>query len=118
MIVVLLVTLAIIGLIRYILHVKNMETYLKDMKTLPHIPFIGNVKFFWGKTLQQMYEELVKVLIKNGSPLKIQIGPSFFVIVDHPDDVQAILTSPDCLDKPFIYDFFYLPLSILTQRGN
>lgn len=116
--VVLLLILIVLGLVQYISHVQCMEEYLKDLQTLPRMPLIGNVKFFLGKSLQQMYEELNGILLEKGTPFKIQMGPAYFVVVDHPDDMKTILTSPHCLDRPYIYDFIYLPNSILTQRGK
>lgn len=103
-------------LIKYILHVRNVDNYVKDLKTLPRVPLIGNVAFFMGKSLQEVYEEFIRVILKNGTPFKAQIGPAFFILLDQPEDVKKVMMSQDCLNKPYIYDFIHSPFSLLGQR--
>lgn len=106
----------VLGLIKYISHVQNIESHMKDLKTLPRIPFIGNIAFFMGKSLQEVYEEFIQIILKSGTPFKAQIGPAFFILLDEPEDVKTVLMSPHCLDKPYIYDFIHSPFSLLGQR--
>lgn len=118
-VVILLVFLLVFSLVKYVLHVQRIEKYVKNFATMePLVPFIGNVKLFMGKSLQQLYEELLVMLLRQGTPFRAQIGPSFFIVVDRPEDMKAILMSPHCLDKPYIYDHFRRPLSIITQKCN
>lgn len=104
-------------LIKYILHVRYVESYVKNVKSISsRLPFIGNVTFFLGKSVQNVVEDSVQVILQNGTPMKAQIGPVIYVIVDRPEDMQTILTSTHCLDKPYIYDFFYASSGLINNR--
>lgn len=94
---------------------KRIDNLLKDMKSLPRIPLIGNLTFFMGKSLH-VYEEFIGIILKEGTPFKAQIGPAFFVLLDQPEDMKTVLMSQHCLDKPYIYDFIHRPFSILAQK--
>lgn len=111
----------VLVLIKYILHVRHVESYVKHVKSIaPRWPLIGNVSFFVGKSVQTIIEDSAKVILQNGTPMKAQIGPVIYVIADRPEDMQTILTSTHCLDKPYIYDFFYAPTGLINNRckGN
>lgn len=113
---VLYLLLLVFGIIKYIRHVRRIDKYLKDIETLPRIPLIGNVTCFMGKSLQVLYEELYHIILRSGTPFKMQIGPSFYVILDQPEDVKTVVMSQNCLDRPYVYDFLRSPLSTLAQR--
>lgn len=103
--------------IKYVMHIVYMESYLKNMKSIsPQLPFIGNINLFMGKSLQTIFEEVFLVILKNSTPIKAQIGPAHFIIVDDPDDMKTILTSSQCLDKPYTYEFLHLPYGLVAQR--
>lgn len=106
----------ILSIIKYIVHVKHIDSLLKDVKSLPRIPLVGNLALFMGKSLQEVYEEFIRIILKEGTPFKAQIGPAFFVILDKPDDMKTVLMSQHCLDRPYIYDFIHRPFSILGQK--
>lgn len=96
-----------------------MESYVKNLKSIsPRLPLIGNISLFMGKSMQNIYEEVVEVILRNPTPIKAQLGPAFFIIVDNPEDMKTVLTSSQCFDKPYPYDFFHLTSGILTQRCN
>lgn len=60
--------------------------------------------------------ELVRFATENETPLKSYVGSQLIITLDKPEDVKAILMSPNCLDKPWLYDLFPLPQSILIER--
>lgn len=101
-------------LIKYILHVKHIESYVKNVKSISSVSIPR--KFFMGKSVQNIIEDGVKVILQNETPMKAQIGPVIYLIVDRPEDMQTILTSTQCLDKPYIYDFFYAPNGLINHR--
>lgn len=110
-------TFLVLSVIKYIVHVQHMESYMKQIKSVsPRVPFIGNIPLFMGKSMQNVYEEVVEVVLRNTTPIKAQLGPAYFLIVDNPEDMKTILTSSQCFDKPYPYDFFHLPFGILTDR--
>lgn len=107
----------VLALIKYVLHVQRIESYIKNVKSIsPRLPLLGNVNFFTGKSVQRVAEDGVQVILQNCTPLKAAIGPMTYIIVDRPEDMQTILTSTQCLDKPYIYDFFDAPNGLINQR--
>lgn len=107
----------VLGFIKYVLHVLYMESYVKNMKSIsPRMPLIGNTSLFMGKSLQIIYEEAMHVILRNETPIFAQIGPKYFFMVDNPDDIKTILTSSQCYDKPYIYDFFRLESGLISIR--
>lgn len=103
--------------IKYVLHVRHVDSYVKNVKSIsPTLPLIGNVSFFAGKSVQNIVEDGVQVILQNETPMKAQIGPVTYVIADRPEDMQTILSSTHCLDKPYIYDFFYAPTGLINNR--
>lgn len=109
----------VLVLIKYILHVQYIESHVKNLKSISsRLPLIGNVKFFMGKSVQNILEDSVQVILTNSTPMKAQIGPVIYVIADRPDDMQTILTSTCCLDKPYLYDFFYASTGLINNRCN
>lgn len=116
-ILVLCIIFIVLSFIKYLLHVQHMESYVKNMKSIsPCVPLIGNISLFMGKSMQCIYEEVVDVILRNTTPIKAQLGPAYFIIVDNPEDMKTVLTSSQCFDKPYPYDFFHLTSGILTQR--
>lgn len=108
----------VLALIKYILRVHHIESYVKNVKSITksRFPLIGNVQFFMGKSVQRVVEDGFQVILQNVTPLKAEIGPVIYMIVDRPEDMQTILTSTQCLDKPYIYDFFYAPNGLINHR--
>lgn len=96
---------------------QHMESYMRHIKSVsPTFPLIGNFPLFVGKSMQSVYEDVIAIILQGATPMKAQLGPAYFVIVDNPEDMKTILTSSQCLDKPYTYDFFHLPYAIATQR--
>lgn len=102
------------ALVKYILHMRHLESYVKHVKIAkPSYPFIGIMFLMIGKSTKEIFEILLK-FIKSGTPIKGYFASQLYVALDHPDDVKAIFTSPHCVNKPFVYD--YLPRGILSER--
>lgn len=115
--VILIVSLVTWALVKYVLHVNQMESYLKHVKTKqPWMPYIGNTSLITMKSVSDLFKESFEFALSNGTPFKANIGPVFYVVLDKPEDVKLILMSPACLDKPYSYSFYPLPLGLLTQR--
>ncbi|XP_055590952.1 probable cytochrome P450 313a4 [Uranotaenia lowii] len=49
---------------------------------------------------------------------KAWIGPFMFFGTNHPDIVQAIVNDPNCLNKPFLYDFLRMQNSLLGAKHD
>lgn len=114
---ILLVILFLTILVKYILHMRHMESYVKHLPIRrPVYPFIGNAQHIFGKTTTQIFKEIMDFTKTFGTPYKSYIGPALLIILDKPDDLKTILTSNFCLSKPFVYQFYPSPAGILTVR--
>lgn len=104
-------------LLKHLLHLWRMESYVKNVKSMyPLVPILGTVYGFFGKTPSQTYKECLEFFETNETPVKVYLGSTLVILLDKPEDIKKVLTSDDCLDKPFIFDFFPLPTGIFTAR--
>lgn len=66
-----------------------------------------------------MYEVATQISNSYERLGKAWLGPMFVTIcIDHPDDLQTILNSKDCLDKSYMYRFMPAGDGLLTANGN
>lgn len=113
----LFVVLVVTGLIKYFLHMRHMESYVKHLPTMhPVYPFIGNAHFFIGKSTAELFSGIVKFVKDNETPAKAYIGPVLNITLDKPEDIRTILMSQSCLDKPYMYRFLPSTIGILTTE--
>lgn len=118
MIVVTLVIILIITiLVKYFLHIRHLESYVKHLNIRrPVFPFIGNSHFLFRKSTTEVFKEIMEFTRKNETPYKSYIGPALLITLDKPEDLKTILTSSHCLSKPYVYQFYPSPAGILTVR--
>lgn len=118
MIVVTLVIILIITiLVKYFLHIRYLESYVKHLNIRrPVFPFIGNGHILFRKSTTEVFKEIMEFTRKNETPYKSYIGPALLITLDKPEDLKTILTSPHCLSKPYVYQFYPSPAGILTVR--
>uniref|UniRef100_A0A182NDT9 Uncharacterized protein n=1 Tax=Anopheles dirus TaxID=7168 RepID=A0A182NDT9_9DIPT len=69
-------------------------------------PLIGSILLTLGKDPLELVSYLMQLMHRLPSPMRAWLGPFLLVVVDRPEMVQDILSSPDCVQKPFMYDFF------------
>lgn len=68
-------------LVKYILHMRRMESYVKHLDIQkPVFPFIGNAHLLVGKTSSQLIKEISKYARDTGTPYKSYVGPLLFVV--------------------------------------
>lgn len=104
-------------ILKYILHMQHTESYVKHLKFTPlFIPFIGNLFVTMGKSPVELFRVIIQLIKQNDTPNKLYIGPGLVIILDKPEDVKAVLTSPNCLDKPYYYNFYPCPRGIFTEQ--
>ncbi|XP_031632678.1 uncharacterized protein LOC116346652 [Contarinia nasturtii] len=104
---------------KYILRMYNYERYVNHLKfKRPFFPFFGNIFSFVGLSPAELFSEFVRFATESETPLKTYIGSQLVITLDKPEDVKAVLMSPNCLDKPFVYDFYPSPNGIITQRSG
>lgn len=51
------------------------------------------------------------------TPCRFWLGPVLVIFLGEPNDIQTVLQSPKCLDKPYIYRFMNDSLGLLTAPG-
>lgn len=113
----LLIILIVTILVKYTLHMRHMESYVKHLKMRrPFYPIFGNVINFIGKSGTEMLKEIVDFTKQAETPHKMYIGPTLLIHIDKPEDVKSILTSEFAICKPYVYHFYPNPDGILTAR--
>lgn len=107
----------ILGL-KYYLWKRHMESYVQHLPTIrsSSFPLIGNACKFLGKSTSDLFRGIIKFIQTNETPTKIWIGPVLTITLDKPEDVKAVLMSPNCLDKPYMYRFLPSDVGILTAK--
>lgn len=101
-----LVIILVIGLcIKFSMQLYHKEGYMKNVQSMrPVLPLIGTGYGMVGKSATEGYIEFLDFAKENNTPVKDYLGTILFIYLDKPDDVKAILSSPDCLGKSFLYD--------------
>lgn len=85
----------------------RMEKHVKHLQAQsPVYPFFGCALAFLGKTSAQLFKEFVGSIKVNSTPMKAYIGPFLIVVIDKPEDFRTVLMSPNCLGKPYLYQFY------------
>lgn len=84
----------------------------------PRYPVIGNANIMIGKNDLQRFENIVNVFQRSERLVKVWNGPVMILFINHPDLVQQILSSPACLEKPFLYGFAGFKTGIFTAKCN
>lgn len=67
----LMVFLVVTGLVKYFLHMRHMESYVKDLPIMgPVYPFIGNAHAFIGKSTVELFHGIVNFVKEYETPSK------------------------------------------------
>lgn len=70
----------------------------------------------------KIFAEIMDTLIKIGSDLETPsvfwLGPIMIIVVNKPDDIKSVLMSPNCLQKPYMYNFVGSTKGIFNSPGN
>jgi len=95
-----------------------MDSYVKHLPTLPSVPLLGNAHYFIGKSTVEIFSDIIHFIKSRGTPTKIWIGPCLTLTLDKPEDFKTVLMSPNCLDKPYMYQFMPSDIGILTAKSG
>uniref|UniRef100_A0A182FAN9 Uncharacterized protein n=2 Tax=Anopheles albimanus TaxID=7167 RepID=A0A182FAN9_ANOAL len=87
----------------WILKCNRFAAHLPKLE--PYYPITGNAHLFIGRPRTDMFESFIKPFAEYEGWFQIWLGPKLLVATSHPDIMQAVLTHPDCLEKPFLYNF-------------
>lgn len=67
---------------------------------------------------QGIYNELVKLSEAHQNPSIFWFGTTLITVVSSAEDMQAVLNSPHCLQKAFVYDLIADNIGIFMSKGN
>lgn len=71
-----------------------------------HIPLIGVLPEFIGADLQDLFNIGLRYVKTSGSLVKLWFGPELIVGITTAENIQKVLNSKECLDKPKFFRFF------------
>lgn len=113
---ILTVTVSILGAILY-WNFRARYRFSDKWPTLkPVYPILGNGPVVMGKNEVDRFEIIRDVCYSAERILKIWAGPKLLLLTSHPDLIQQILTSPVCLEKPYLYHFAGFEEGLFTAK--
>lgn len=100
--------LLVLAVFQYVRFQRRMS-FAKDLPTVqPCYPIIGNGLLFIGKSDEERYLNFSRALGNPAKLFKLWFGVVPAICTNEPSIAQKILSHPDCMAKPFMYDFFKL----------
>lgn len=100
----------------YWLHRRKYRFADKWPTVEPTYPLLGNALLMIGKTDVERFRVIKRAFDVSDRIAKAWAGPRLLLITSHPDFIQQILTSQDCLEKPFLYDFAGFSEGLFTAK--
>ncbi|XP_062557030.1 uncharacterized protein LOC134221876 [Armigeres subalbatus] len=103
--------------------VHTVQTKYEFAEKLPTVTRAGEsvVKLLWRLLWASDVYKFSRVVESFSLPhrlWKLWLGPVVFIGVSHPDLVQIVLTHPDCLQKPFFYQFIRIKKGLLFAEAE
>lgn len=74
-----------------------------------YLPFIGILPDFINGDSRSLFHTMVNLAKVIQCPGKVWLGHELVVFVHTPENIQKVLNSKECLDKPKFYKFFKVP---------
>lgn len=95
----------------------RIQRKLKDFAVPKQLPFIGVAGRFINKTNEQLMDMLNELISEvDKTPIQVWFGPFLGVVIAEPKDIQVILSSDDCINRPYFYDHLGLGTSVTVAR--
>ncbi|CRK99234.1 CLUMA_CG012755, isoform A [Clunio marinus] len=90
----------------YLWHYRKFYIYASKLPSVEGgLPIVGFAHLLLGKNNEEIYIEMNKITSSPGpSPRSFWLGPMFMIIIDDPMQLQNVLNSPKCIDKPSLYE--------------
>ncbi|KXJ83300.1 hypothetical protein RP20_CCG007745 [Aedes albopictus] len=108
---------AILGLAA-IWSIKQKRSFPQNIPVVePWYPLIGNGLLFLGKNDKDKFQNLVKICAGKDGLFRLYLGPKVFFGTGDPDMAQKIMTNPNCIDKPYMYDYFHHEKGVLFAKS-
>lgn len=88
---------------------------LRHFTSPRQVPILGAAFRFVGKS----NDEIINIVFNafdevKSTPFQLWLGPKLVIGVSQPEDIQTILKSGDCLNKPYFYDHLKCKSSIIA----
>ncbi|EAT42800.1 AAEL005695-PA [Aedes aegypti] len=109
-------TIATLGTLWYWTYRWQFKFADKWPSVRPRYAIVGNALIMLWKNDVQRFQEIKRVFSECDRILTAWAGPKMFLITSHPDIVHQILSSPDCLERPFLYRFAGFTQGIFTAK--
>lgn len=111
---VLLLSLVLTCLVRLFQYIQN-KSFANSLPAVePCYPVIGNAMLVVGTNKEQLFSNISRALAKPTKLFKVMATIMPVVVTNDPAMTQGILTSPDCLEKAFLYKFFRLDYGLFA----
>lgn len=115
MLLVLSVLIVVLCCVLYVSHRRKYRFADAVPSLQPVYPLLGNADIMW-KSDTERFETIVKIFSEHDRMVKVWAGPQMLLFTCHPDLVQQILSSSDCLEKPFLYSFAGFERGLFTSK--
>ncbi|EAT35033.2 AAEL012770-PA [Aedes aegypti] len=97
---------------------RKTNAALANMNGPPKYPLIGHLYLLKYTSQEKIFETFVELGSTYSSPMGIELGPITLVVVYQPEHLQAVLSSPHCISRPFWYDFFRVSRGIFSSPAH
>lgn len=84
----------------------------------PCYPLIGNGLLFVGKDDVRRFWNVKKMFDRKEDLLRFFLGPKMVIGTSDPKTAQQILTEPNCMEKPYFYDYFLIGQGVFTAKSD
>ncbi|KAJ6636721.1 putative cytochrome P450, partial [Pseudolycoriella hygida] len=85
---------------------RRLLKYVRHLPTENGLPLVGIGHRFIGQSTTGIYNQLIRISESFENPSRYWFGPTLIIVVSSPNDMQTVLNSPHCLQKPYLYSFF------------
>ncbi|KXJ83301.1 hypothetical protein RP20_CCG007746 [Aedes albopictus] len=85
----------------------------------PWYPLIGNGLLFLGQTDVKKFQNLEKVCSTGKEDLfRLYLGEKIIFYTNDVNMAQKIMTNPNCMNRPYMYDFFNLNKGLFAAKTH
>ncbi|XP_058823415.1 cytochrome P450 4c21-like [Topomyia yanbarensis] len=116
MIEVLLLVVLIASVVQYV-RIRRTMSFARNLPSVePCYPIIGNGLLFLGQSDEKRFVNVNTALSHPAKLFKMWIGFVPMICTNDTNMAQKILTHPDCMQKPYFYDFFKLEYGVFSAH--
>ncbi|EAT42397.1 AAEL006058-PA [Aedes aegypti] len=112
-----LVSICVLMVIRWLQ--KRRRDFAKHVPWVrPYLPVLGNGLLFIGKDDVQRFWNMQKMFDRKENLFRFYLGPNTVFGTNDPGTAQQILTDPNCMDKPYVYDYFLADCGVFAAKTS